>query len=133
MNREKARKAAEVMLAYADGKKIEYCNEGQKDWKTIGYPIFDWEYNDYRIKPESKYRPFKDAGECWQEMIRRQYVKYQPFGWIKHKDTQHRYHIGELDNGGLHTLCTQYTCSFEDAFKRFTFVDDTPFGIKVEE
>ncbi len=35
----------------------------------------------YRIKPESKYRPFKDEKECWQEM-----QKHQPIGWITFQD-----------------------------------------------
>ena len=39
---------------------------------------------DYRIKPETKYRPFKDAEECFEEM-----KKHQPFGWIK--DKLHQY------------------------------------------
>lgn len=44
------------------------------DWteiKEIGY----CDNIEYRIKPEPKYRPFKDAKECWQEM-----QKHQPFG-----------------------------------------------------
>lgn len=47
------------------------------DWteiKEIGY----WDNIEYRIKPEPKYRPFKDAEECWNEM-----QKHQPFGWTK--------------------------------------------------
>ena len=38
----------------------------------------------YRIKPEAKYRPFKNVEECWQEML-----KHQPFGWIKCEDSYH--------------------------------------------
>lgn len=40
------------------------------------------ETDSYRIKP--KYRPFKDAEECWQEM-----QNHQPFGWIKGKGDEH--------------------------------------------
>ena len=38
-----------------------------------------------RIKQEPKYRPFKDAEECFEEM-----KKHQPFAWIKDKQ-QHEY------------------------------------------
>jgi hypothetical protein len=31
----------------------------------------------FRVKPEPKYRPFKDTKECWEEM-----QKHHPFGWV---------------------------------------------------
>jgi len=33
---------------------------------------------NYRIKPSPTYRPFKDAEECWNEML-----KHQPFGVVR--------------------------------------------------
>lgn len=57
------------------------------DWtemKELEY----WVNVDYRIKPEPKFRPFKDAEECWQEML-----KHQPFGWVKFKDTESGYYM----------------------------------------
>lgn len=39
------------------------------------------ESDKYRIKPEPKYRSFKNAEECLDEML-----KHQPFGWIKTKE-----------------------------------------------
>ena len=39
------------------------------------------ESDKYRIKPEPKYRSFKNAEECLDEML-----KHQPFGWIKCKE-----------------------------------------------
>lgn len=64
---------------------------------------------------EPKYRPFKDAKECWQEML-----KHKPFGWIKQKDMQYYVSITAIDN--------KY--EFAKTFKYYTFADGTPFGIK---
>ena len=40
------------------------------------------------IKPKQGYRPFKNAEECWQEMM-----KHQPFGWVKMKGTESKYYM----------------------------------------
>ncbi len=119
MDREKARKAAEVMLAYADGKKIEQLWGEQ--WVINKEPKFDWGYSDYRIKSEPKYHPFKDAEECWQEM-----QKHQPFGWLKSNTTENFW--------ALHSVYDADDEDFWDCFfKGNTFADGTPFGIKEEE
>ena len=131
MTREEARKAAEVMLAYADGKEIEYlCKDG---WRVTTDALFNWgnDANYYRIKPQSKYRPFKDAEECWQEM-----QKHQPFGWIQSVDGDkakkcilfvdlYVVQISDRDDN----LMLSYSSLFED----YTFIDGMPFGIKEEQ
>ena len=104
------------MLAYADGKEIEYKNGALKDWSITSVPTFNWGSNDYRIKPEPKYRPFKDAEECWQEM-----QKHQPFGWMK-----------EISNEEYINLGWVPTEDNEDTFHNITFADGTPFGVKEE-
>ena len=123
MTREEARKAAEVMMAYADGKEIEskrriFSNDSWYEIKN-GEPVFNWQNCDYRIKKEPKlksiYRPFKDKEECWNEM-----QKHRPFGWVK--------------NTGLLTCLTSIgdTTDFNYAYEVLCFADGTPFGIKEE-
>lgn len=133
MTRDEARKAAEIMLAYADGKEIEMVNPFG-EWVTIKTPKFNWD-NNYRVKPEPTYRPFKDKEECWAEM-----QKHQPFGWITLKTGNHPeskafvikltencfYFIGD-DNCVTHNL---YDYEFDKHF--WSFADGTPFGIKEE-
>ena len=104
------------MLAYADGKEIEYlCKDG---WRVTTDAFFNWsnDANYYRIKPQSKYRPFKDAEECWQEM-----QKHQPFGWVK-----------EISSKKCINLRWVPTEDDTDAFHDITFADGTPFGIMEE-
>lgn len=69
-----------VMQAYVDGKQIQFFNEYTGEWENIQIP--NWlRDTSYRVKPEPKYRPFKNADECWQEML-----KHEPFGWVKEKE-----------------------------------------------
>ena len=90
MNRIEAKEFYPIMQAFAEGRIIE-CRtkpsfiEGSdvpNDWTEMKEIEF-WKHTEYRIKPETTYRPFKDAEECWAEM-----QKHQPFGWVKDKDTQ---------------------------------------------
>lgn len=88
MDRNQAKEFYPILQAFAEGKVIE-CRtkpstvEGTdvpNDWtemKEIEY----WNNVEYRIKPEPTYRPFANAEECWNEML-----KHQPFGWIKCKE-----------------------------------------------
>ena len=127
MTREEARKAAEVMLAYADGKEIEYKNGALKDWSITSVPTFNWGSNDYRIKPGPKYRPFKSAEECWQEM-----QKHQPFGWVRYKMKPIVIRsIASLYDTEIepYDACTS---SYKNALEIFTFADGEPFGVKEE-
>ncbi len=51
MNREEAREAAKVMLAYADGAEIEW-KDGDRWGYCVGCELsFDWYGKDYRVKP----------------------------------------------------------------------------------
>ena len=112
MTREEAKQLLPIIQAYADGKTIQvWAND---TWQDEEYPSFG-ELSLFRIKPEPKYRPFKDMEECWQEML-----KHQPFGWIKRN--------GKYVNITL----VSGESSYDDSFKSFTFADGEPFGIKEE-
>lgn len=78
------------------------------------------------------YRPFKDKNECWNEML-----KHQPFGWIKSKDSGNFILIGFVqwysyfeDVMVTFAATEQIARSASGLFKRYTFADGTPFGIK---
>ena len=90
-----------------------------------------WNNTEYRIKLEPKYRPFKDAEECWQEML-----KHQPFGWLISPNGEVNSLIIFIDNEGIvigdrnNGVIGFVTAT--DLFK-IKFADGTPFGVKVEE
>lgn len=131
MTREEARKAAEVMMAYADGKEIEFNNssvENNHYWEEAKYPVFDWCHSKYRIKPEPKYRPFKTKAECWKEM-----GKHPSFGWLKNKKNGDVALIGNVcqDKEVLIIWALNHEINYaSDLFNDWIFADDAPFGIK---
>ena len=130
MTRENAKVLLPIIQEYAEGKEIEIFDNTTKMWKTAMLPHFDCDSNFYRIKPEAKYRPFKDAEECWQEML-----KHQPFGVVKDKYfanyQTHRAFTCLITNGCDFGGYEDET--FESCFKNLLFADGTPFGVKVEE
>ena len=111
------------MQAYADGKTIQFL---KKDvWSDMIAPNFSNPANYYRIKPEPKYRPFKNKEECWNEMM-----KHHPFGWVKAPDGK----FFCIDMVHYEGIVYKYSkCRFDEYFEgNYTFVDGSPFGIKEE-
>ncbi len=127
MDRDEARKAAEVMLAYAEGKEIECKTSYEPDYRDVEMPLFDWGRCDYRVKSEPKYRPFYNAEECWQEML-----KHQPFGWLTHKSTMGREMIAFLDGEADHVNISSMPFRMKDIFQYYTFADGSVLGVKEE-
>ena len=63
-----AREEADIMMAYADGKTIEYSYDTD-NWLPCEDPVtFDFECCYYRIQPTMIYRPFVNSKECFDEM-----------------------------------------------------------------
>ena len=83
--------------------------------------------NIFRIKQEPKYRPFKDAEECWQEML-----KHQPFGYTYDRLNNIRDSITKVATTGV-LYDSPTVISFADIFGRFVFADGVPFGILEED
>lgn len=132
MTREELKKAMPILTAFVEGKTIQCYDHNTGKWMDEGeqihtYDLFVWP-SDFRIKPEPKYRPFKDADECWQEIL-----KHQPFGWVKYQcDFFQIIHV-DYNSIGYGSACgTILHSKFEDIFKDSTFADGTPFGMKDE-
>lgn len=127
MTREEAKQLLPIIQAYSKGKEIEGLYKGTKSpW----FKIKDMDLNGgiiFRIKPEPKYRPFKDAEECWQEML-----KHQPFGYTFDRFNNIRDSITKVATTGVSYDSPIVVISFEEVFDRFVFADGVPFGIKVE-
>ena len=51
MTKQQAREAAAVMLAWAEGKQVEYSLRGHDTWEPNEAPCWSWAGCDYRIKP----------------------------------------------------------------------------------
>ena len=127
MTRKEVKEMLPVLQAFADGKTIESrCIKGDKSlWYDDEDPSFDNDF-EYRIKPEPKFRQFKNAEECWQEML-----KHQPFGWVKSTLFKDLALVKRVTN--LYVEINREIIDYKDALDKFTFADDTNFGVKVEE
>lgn len=134
MNRSEAKELLPIIQAFAEGKVIEFRNKSFKEWSEIENPSFDPTITNYRIKPEPKYRPFKDVEECWQEM-----QKHQPFGWVKGDCGYENISIIRTKSErpiliNIEICGEPYENSYNMSkmLKNYTFADGTPFGIKEE-
>ena len=135
-----------VLQAYVNGKTIQYYDvdysfkvkhPGERNfnnkWVDVDEDhIFRPDLYDYRIKPEPKCRPFRNAEECWQEM-----QKHQPFGWIKGKENECYAMVTTVDpfydDKNYVKISGDYVLSFAETMNLYTFADGTPFGINIEE
>ena len=134
MNRNQAKEFYPFLQAFAEGKVIESRTKPStvkdtdvtNDWTEMKEIEFR-NNTEYRIKPEPKYRPFKDAEECWQEML-----KHNPFGWVKFKDTEIGYYMLTGIARGVGVGINDSLFSYDRVFDDYTFSDGTPFGVKVE-
>ena len=130
MNRKEAAELLPIIKAFAEGRDIEYRTKGfNEDWKKVTQiPALSFKSFEYRIKPEPKYRPFKNAEECLKEMS-----KHTPFGLIKKNVSGAFYCIGSFDIKNIYIGTTQGMHSYADSLENFKFADGLPFGVKVEE
>lgn len=131
MNREQAKELLPIIKAFAKGKTVQslringnWVDLGIRD--TLSLITLEENPQKYRIKPEPKYHPFKNAEECWQEM-----QKHEPFGWVKWNDVRYNiYAVSStsvcLINGNCENM------DFAYAHQKLIFADGTPFGIKEE-
>ena len=132
MDRKEAKEFYPFLQAFAEGRVIECRTKPSavkgtyipNDWTEMKEIEF-WNNTEYRVKPEPKYRPFKDAEECWQEIR-----KHEPF--IKYNVIESSKDvyliIQRIKTDGIETDVERL--DFETAFKWFTFSDGTPFGVK---
>ena len=76
------------------------------------------------IIDEPKYRPFKDAKECFEEM-----QKHEPLGWLKHKQFGCYMCINMVYPKGV-CFGSPLQYKYHEVFNKYTFIDGEPFGIK---
>ena len=132
MSKEEIKERIKVMQAYLDGKNVECYDEQSGVWNFIFNPSWSDKLR-YRIKPETTYRPFDNAQECIEEL-----KKHEPFGWVKRRP-----HVGGNCCSPITGIRYDGVVDFielrEDwlrpstVFEYYTFLDGTPFGIKVED
>lgn len=131
-NKEEVKSVMNIIQAFADGKTIQAIDPYDDEWVDQTRLNFKALFErQYRIKPEQKYRSFKNAEECWTEM-----KKHQPFGWLTSQNGEINSLIIFIDNEGIvigdrnDGVIGFVTAT--DLFK-IKFADGIPFGVKEEE
>lgn len=132
MNRKEAAELLPIIKAFSEGKVIQ-TSVKCKPWEDLGENIAFYTNDKYRIKPDAAYRPFANAEECWNEML-----KHQPFGYVYFPDDNLYHNIIMLaPEQGCHEAYIRIgNCTvrgLEEAFRIFTFADGLPFGVKAKE
>lgn len=128
MNRNQAKKLLPIIKARAEGRIIEMSTiNGWVNKDDLNSDLLISHPELFRIKPEPKFRPFKDAEECWKELL-----KHQPFGWVKDKEDGHLVLITEIDRTGNISLLCNGGWDLDGIKDNFTFADGTPFGLEEE-
>lgn len=136
MNRNQAKEFYPIMQAFAEGRAIECRTKSSalgknwqymNDWTEMEELEF-WNNIEYRIKPEPKYRPFKNTEECWKEML-----KHEPFGWVKSKEGWDHSLITYIVDDGEVSIDGIGGFVLDEIMEHYTFADGTTFGVKVEE
>lgn len=116
-----------IMKAYQDGKTIEQKLFDGNEWDSIvhveDFP-FDFVANEYRIKPECKYRPYNSVEEAFNEAEKHGF-------WVKSKDKHSLFFIDSFEAAGNGDIYVGH-CHVGAFVEKFVWFDDnSPCGIKI--
>ena len=120
-----------IIKAYKDGKTIERlytCSNGNTMWETIkeyreDYP-FNFQANNYRIKQETKYRPFESVDEAFNEAKKHEF-------WTKEISTGFIIDVSAFGKNFDEVYINGYNTN--NFLNKFVWADDnSPCGIKIE-
>ena len=128
-NKEEVKSVMNIIQAFANGKTIQAIDPYEDEWVDQAELNFKALFEgQYRIKPEHTYRQFKDAEECWKEML-----KHHPFGWLKgDKCFYNIVSVSNIDVSMANVSGDIVTLDFSDVMEDNTFADGVPFGVKIE-
>ena len=124
-----------ILTAFVEGKTIQSYDHNKWKWKDEVEHLHTADLFvcpfDFRIKPEPKYRPFRDGAECWE------IVQQEGFDWVKIKGDPTNLSVGIAEVNESNVILSgsrsEEPIGYEEAFEKLTFVDGTPFGMKEDE
>ena len=115
-----------IMNAYENGKTIEQKRFDRTEWESIVYVDnyqFDFVSNEYRIKPECKYRPYESVEEAFND------AKKHGF-WLKHKLSGRICFLTSFleERNTIYINSRATVCGLDD----YVWLDDgSPCGVKI--
>ena len=128
-----------VMKAFLKGYKIQ-CSYKDKDvWKDVNNkePLWDWNYLDYRVKPQydtSMFFPYESVKEFLIDSIKNDSTCYfkdnSGDGMSVYEDSFNSVIVTNYN--GQNGFITDYHFTFEEFFEKCVWKDNTPCGNKIE-
>lgn len=120
MTREEARKMLPIIKAWAEGREVDYNDDGlwtrfEGDDIVLDVPA-EW----YRVVP--RFRPFKDNKECMKAL--------QEHGPLIDRMTGATCFVSVLLDSYFYVNGEEEKITYDDGFGRFVFKDGDPFGVK---
>ena len=116
-----------IMTAYLDCETIEVKRHDRTEWESIVYDEdfqFDFVSNEYRIKPEDKYRPYDSVDEAFNEAEKHGF-------WVKSKDKHSLFFIDSFEAAGNGDIYVGH-CHVGAFIEKFIWFDDcSPCGVKI--
>ena len=115
-----------IMKAFENGKTIEQKRFDRNEWESILYVenySFDFVSNEYRIKPEDKYRPFQTIDEAFNEANKHGF-------WLKHKLSGRICFLTSFleERNTIYINSRATVCGLDD----YVWLDDgSPCGVKI--
>ena len=116
-----------IMKAYENGKTIEQKRFDRTEWESIVYAEnfpFDFLMNEYRIKPEDKYRPYESVEQAFTD------AKKHGF-WLKHKLSGRICFLTSFleERNTIYINSRATVCGLDD----YVWLDDgSPCGVKID-
>lgn len=121
----------EVMKGYTEGKKIQWKFKDCPEWDDCtGEPSWNWLLDDFRIKPEEKYRPYKNTEEMIEDFKKRFGVEVPPYAmpmiWVEYKPLKERKLITGFKDKVVVIAASVW--GIDDLFEDYTYLDGSPCG-----
>lgn len=127
----------DVKLAWKQGKMVQYKSVNG-NWYDAKYPSWD-DDTKYRVKPEKKWRPFKDVQELKQTWLAKNDAKskgdlYESFVWVRFKVYRYASKLIVGFDKKLNKVCVAGTWfNLSELHEHCEFLDGTPLGVEAEE
>jgi hypothetical protein len=125
MKKEKAKELSDILLAYSQGKTIQFSKIGTDDWCDFDEDVFA-SYYKYRVKSEPKLVPFTfEDNKLFRDK------------WIKIKDKIYPKRIVNIMSNGVVIFETDHhgdfiRLSYEKLLSDYEFEDGSPCGKYIE-
>ena len=141
MNKEEIKKAGQVMIDHANGKQTQIkITQGVAEnfeeyvetfWSDEDNPDWNWEQEQYRTKPELKYKPYEFTIKNFNKLLGSIVLNKNP-------DDNSHYLINSINISDSVTPLTiakikSFHISLQTLFEDYTFEDGLPCGELIKE